>query len=244
MGDGLNQIAFFRTYAEIFKSLNAEQTKELLDAIIDYAFYDSEPEFKNVLIKTTFLGIKNGVDASKKRAGNNNAKKEVEEKEETEENVVVERKNESFSKKKPVVLEKKTSPLLEKKKEKKKIEDEEYVYSRVNSTTSVNRLSVYKEIIEFFNSKTNTNYKYSTKKTQKKINARLDEGYTINDFKTVINKKVDEWKGTDMEKYLRPETIFGTKFESYLNQKIIAKKVISHNQHEQRKYEDLNKLYD
>ena len=40
----------------------------------------------------------------------------------------------------------------------------------------------------------------------------------IDDFKTVIDKKADDWIGTDMEKYLRPETLFGTKFESYLNQ--------------------------
>ncbi len=135
MENGLNQIAFFRTYAEIFKSLDADQTKELLDALIDYAFYDIEPEFENVLIKTTFLGMKNGIDVSKKRAGNNNAKKVEEEKEETEENVVVERKNESFSEKKPVVSEekpvvsqKKTNALLEEEREEveeeKEIEDE------------------------------------------------------------------------------------------------------------------------
>ena len=47
---------------------------------------------------------------------------------------------------------------------------------------------------------------------------RTDEGFTLDDFKQVVNNKVAEWKGTDMEKYLRPETLFGTKFEGYLNQ--------------------------
>jgi len=50
------------------------------------------------------------------------------------------------------------------------------------------------------------------------IKARIADGFTIKDFETVIQKKADEWLKTDMSKYLRPETLFGTKFESYLNQ--------------------------
>ena len=61
------------------------------------------------------------------------------------------------------------------------------------------------------------NYRASSAATQKHINARLAEGYTLEDFFTVIDKKCAEWKGTDMEKYLRPETLFGSKFENYLN---------------------------
>ena len=64
-----------------------------------------------------------------------------------------------------------------------------------------------------------------------KINARLKEGFTVEDFKTVIDKKVDEWKGTELEQYLRPDTLFGTKFESYLNQNIIKK------EHKETRYE-------
>ena len=51
------------------------------------------------------------------------------------------------------------------------------------------------------------------------IHARCEEGFTVDDFKKVIDKKCAEWMGTDWEKYLRPETLFGTKFEGYLNQK-------------------------
>ena len=46
---------------------------------------------------------------------------------------------------------------------------------------------------------------------------------TVDDFKTVIDKKCDEWIGTEWEKYLRPETLFGTKFEGYLNAKTTKK---------------------
>ena len=83
---------------------------------------------------------------------------------------------------------------------------------------------IYKYICDYLNEKAGTNYKHSTDKTKQKIKARLNEGFTINDFEKVIDTKVSEWKGTDFEKFLRPETLFGTKFESYLNQKFKKKK--------------------
>lgn len=74
-------------------------------------------------------------------------------------------------------------------------------------------------VISYLNKKTDSRFKTSTLRTQSLIKARLKEGYTVNDFYTVIDKKTQEWKGTDYEKYLRPETLFGNKFEGYLNQK-------------------------
>lgn len=47
----------------------------------------------------------------------------------------------------------------------------------------------------------------------------MSEGFNVDDFKAVIDKKCADWLKTDMEKYLRPETLFGTKFEGYLNEK-------------------------
>ena len=76
----------------------------------------------------------------------------------------------------------------------------------------------YKEIIDCLNSKAGTNYKYTTNKTKELIKDRFNENFSLKDFETVINKKCYEWLETDMNKFLRPETLFGTKFESYLNQ--------------------------
>lgn len=76
----------------------------------------------------------------------------------------------------------------------------------------------YRDVINYLNQQTDKHYKSTTKKNQTVIRARTDEGFTLDDFKKVIDNKVSEWKGTDMEKYLRPETLFGTKFEGYLNQ--------------------------
>lgn len=78
---------------------------------------------------------------------------------------------------------------------------------------------IHNQIIDYLNNKTNSNYKYTTKSTQQKINARLNEGYKLDDFIAVIDKKYSEWLGTEFERYLCPETLFGTKFEKYLNQK-------------------------
>lgn len=75
----------------------------------------------------------------------------------------------------------------------------------------------YAGIIAHLNEKAGTNYRPGSGKTQTCINARFNEGFTVEDFKTVIDKKCEEWIGTDMEKFLRPETLFGPKFESYLN---------------------------
>ena len=81
-----------------------------------------------------------------------------------------------------------------------------------------NTLVLY--IINYLNSVLETHFKASSKKTKEHINARLKEGYTADDFKTVIDKKCAEWIGTDMEKYLCPDTLFGSKFEKYLNQRV------------------------
>ena len=76
---------------------------------------------------------------------------------------------------------------------------------------------VASEIIDYLNEKAQTRYKATTAKTRSLINARLSEGFVVGDFKTVIDKKCAEWQGTEWEKFIRPETLFGTKFEGYLN---------------------------
>ena len=90
-----------------------------------------------------------------------------------------------------------------------------------NNTNILN--NIYSSVIDYLNEKTERTgkekYSSTSTKTQKLIKARLREKYELEDFKTVIDKKCKEWLGTDMEKYLRPETLFGNKFESYLKQK-------------------------
>ena len=83
-----------------------------------------------------------------------------------------------------------------------------------------NLLENIKKIIDYLNGKLGTRYSYKSNATQKHIRARFSENasLTVEDFYTVIDKKCAEWKGDPkMEKYLRPETLFGSKFENYLN---------------------------
>lgn len=74
----------------------------------------------------------------------------------------------------------------------------------------------YEKIIDYLNRKTNSHYRPTSKATRRLIKARYNEGFT---FKSVIDKKCAEWlQDGNMVQYLRPETLFGTKFEAYLNQ--------------------------
>ena len=77
----------------------------------------------------------------------------------------------------------------------------------------------YEKIVDYLNRKTNSHYRPTSKATRRLIKARYNEGFTDMDFKTVIDKKCSEWlQDANMVQYLRPETLFGTKFEAYLNQ--------------------------
>lgn len=102
----------------------------------------------------------------------------------------------------------------------------------------------YKEIITYLNEKTGKKLRWDVKSNQKEIKARFNEGYTLDDFKTVIDKKYHEWgrkptkeelqRGVnDMRIYLRPKTLFGSNFDVYLNQeqteKVPAKPPVSRN---------------
>ena len=82
----------------------------------------------------------------------------------------------------------------------------------------------YKEIIDYLNKKTGSRYK-DVAGNQKMIRARWNEGYRLDDFKKVIDNKTDAWLGVvakdgrEMSQFLRPSTLFGNKFDQYLNEK-------------------------
>ena len=98
----------------------------------------------------------------------------------------------------------------------------------------------YRIIVDYLNNKVGSNYRANNKSTQQHINARLKEGYNVEDFKTVIDKMSAKWKGTQYEEYLRPQTLFGTKFEGYLNSKgVITDDTINRNV-EENKFFDIS----
>jgi uncharacterized phage protein (TIGR02220 family) len=81
---------------------------------------------------------------------------------------------------------------------------------------------VYEEIVNFLNEATGKNYKTNSVINRKFITQRLNDGFTIEDFKQVIAVKSTNWLGGKMEQFLRPETLFSNKFEAYLNENVVS----------------------
>ncbi|MFQ7472758.1 MAG: conserved phage C-terminal domain-containing protein [Anaerovoracaceae bacterium] len=108
---------------------------------------------------------------------------------------------------------------------KKHMDKQEESYKKPSGKPTQNHIENENEninidiIISFLNNILGSKYKRTSKKTRELIKARLSDGFSVEDFKLVIEKKYKEWQGTEFEKFLRPETLFGTKFESYLNQR-------------------------
>lgn len=86
------------------------------------------------------------------------------------------------------------------------------------NTEQQDKPDTIKEIVDHLNARLGTHYKSTTQATRKLLKARLNEGFTAEEIKTVIDKKAAEWLGNaSMAQYLRPDTLFGNKFEGYLN---------------------------
>ena len=94
--------------------------------------------------------------------------------------------------------------------------------TRKKSTETSYPNEVYEDIINFLNEATGKNYKTTSVINRKFITQRLNDGFSIEDFKQVISVKSTNWLGSKMEQFLRPETLFSNKFESYLNENIVS----------------------
>jgi len=82
------------------------------------------------------------------------------------------------------------------------------------------RTDEVKKIIEYLNQRANKKFTTKNKENNSHIKARLSEGFIVNDFKKVVDVKTEQWANTDMDKFLRPTTLFSpSKFESYLNER-------------------------
>ncbi|MGH0464387.1 hypothetical protein BACERE00185_03110 [Bacillus mobilis] len=85
----------------------------------------------------------------------------------------------------------------------------------------------YQEILEYLNEKAEKNFNHKAEAHRKLIRARWNEGYTVDNFKTVINNKTSQWLGKfdrdnkPLDRYLRPSTLFAQKhFDNYLNETV------------------------
>ena len=87
---------------------------------------------------------------------------------------------------------------------------------RANREKMVVSAEDVKEIVRYLNEVCGTAFRPSSERTRRLINTRYSEGYGIDDFRLMIDYMHDQWSGTCQAQYLRPETLFGPKFEGYL----------------------------
>ena len=89
--------------------------------------------------------------------------------------------------------------------------------NNTNNITNNKYKTQIEQIVNYLNLVLKTRYSTKSSKTHSLVSARLNEGYSVEDFKLVIDQKYKDWNDTDYSKYLRPETLFSPKFEGYLN---------------------------
>jgi uncharacterized phage protein (TIGR02220 family) len=109
----------------------------------------------------------------------------------------------------------------------------------VRKKKDVDVLQIHIDIMEYLNLCAGKRYRNDSKETLSLINTKLSEGFSLDDFKHVILVKTNNWLNTEDEKYLRPETLFGKKFEGYLNQKITHQ-----SQKQKEHYDNVSKATD
>jgi uncharacterized phage protein (TIGR02220 family) len=199
----MNEKLSFTLYNEIFRLIDTIQPKEkrneFIGKILDFYFKDEKPNFnQNSFEEIIWLNISKPIISYKSKVLNGSKGG------------------------RPKKTESKTEMKSEIESESKTTSDvfvHVNVYDNILENKGYGEKKPFKEIIDYLNKKANTHFKYNSKTTQSKINARLNEGYVLDDFIAVIDKKFIEWNNTEFEQYLCPETLFGPKFEKYLNQK-------------------------
>lgn len=223
-----DSFTIYRNTLEALESLPPDLACKVLSYIGHYAMDGVEPDNSDMIAYAFFKQIQPLIDRNNRRAeagkaggskqNEANVKQTEANRKQTEANV--------------------SKPQANKKREIRKEKEE-----IINTLSCASSEYQYKEVIDYLNDKAGTAFKDKSKDTRSHIKARFDDGFTLQDFYTVIDNKVAEWGGTDMAKFLRPATLFGTKFESYLNQQAAKPKVSTFNNFPQRSYdyEDLER---
>ena len=223
-----SSFVLYTAYMAQMELLNMEQRGVLLTAIMSYSAGEELPEMDGVT-QMAFAFIKSDLDRdAEKYQKTCDARKEAGK-------LGGRPKANGFSEKQTKA--KKPNGFSEKQKN----PDNEYEYD--NEYDSKDNMSVskypYKEVIDYLNARAGTKFKDKSKDTRSHIRARIDEGFTVDDFKKVIDGRIAAWKGdAKMNEFIRPSTLFGPKFESYLNAKPIRlKPKNTFNNFEQRDYD-------
>ncbi len=229
-----NSFVFYRSFYDAFKTLTDEDFGKCARAVIEYALEGQEPQPGSIGCLTLGLvrplldknnkryengckgGRPNGNQAETKEEPNGN---QAETKEEPNPNLNDKCKMINDKWEKDIESFPPSSEKICAAEAPRSTERDDLPKSTREKRDGESLTEKCRPIVEYLNERTSSNYRPSTKATQAHISARLKEGYTIDDFKAVIDRKVNEWQGTDYERFLTPDTLFGTKFEKYLNAK-------------------------
>lgn len=219
----MNSFTIYKDYIDLITLLpNKREQSELLLAICNYMFFDEEPNLNESQMKI-FRNLKRPLDKSKKRGKSgsvtlsNNNQDEIKEESNKSQNEIKIKSNKNQKQNK--VKTHQDVYVNDNVKENRDIRGVGEEEKDTDDTSLLAEISI--KVISYLNEKIGSKYRANTKSTLKHINARLNDGYKLDDFIVVIDKKCKEWKETEFERYLCPETLFGTKFEKYLNQKVL-----------------------
>lgn len=207
-----------KSQQEVFETLTDEEAGKLIKGIFKY-MRTGDSELTGMM-KAIFIPIKNDIDKNEE-----SYQKRCEINKQNGSLGGAPKGNQNAKKNKTTENNPKTTENKEKQHDSNHISYITNHNSYIINHKSNNHIDIIKQIIDYLNNKTNCNFKYTSKTTQNKIIARLNEGYSLDDFIVVIDNKCLDWlNDSKMNCYLRPETLFGTKFESYLNQRTIKNK--------------------
>lgn len=194
---------FFSSYCEALDELTMEERGEFITAICDYMFKDAEPDFDSmskaarIAFKAQRTHINRSIAASSnaKRAKRSKREQTLAKSSEIEQTLANASEAEASS----------SSSSSTSSSTKRSNEKPDYSSGR-------------QRVIDHLNDATGKSFKASSALAVKHLNARFNEGYTVGDCIKVIDNMAAEWGGDPkMERFLRPETLFGSKFDGYLN---------------------------
>ena len=195
----------------VVDELTDEQAGKLFRGMIKYSSEGIEPKFDGIL-KFVFIPIKQQMDRDsakydrKCEKNRENAKKRWERNATASDRIQTDANNANTNTKTNINTKKETDTNTE------------------SAFEADSPLSFSEKIISYLNKKAGTNYPTDSKTAFRKISILADEGYTETDMKKVIDKKCADWLDDDnMREHLRPSTLFGDKFEEYLNAPISLK---------------------
>lgn len=196
---------FYRSFFESFTELSQKDRLKLFDALCNYALNDVEPELSGIPA-AIFVLLKPQVDANNRKY--ENAKKGGRPS-----------GNQNETKDKPKENQNETKP---KPNDNVNVNDNENE-NGLGFKKPTDLSSLFKRVVDYLNGRVGTNYKVS-KSTEAKLTALVEAGFSEDDMKAVIDKKYFDWRDDEeMRGYLRPYTLFGDKFEEYLNAPISLK---------------------